>query len=450
MDRIRNITECGDTSKVGADFVNLCLSADLPYRRFAFAAREAWPMPYKPPAGFPRTSGLRSGRSTFQLRGVSEPTSPLLSDSQRRVVGSALTFLAFLGSLAMIIAAVIVLGRLIAFFSGVLWPLAVAGVLALILRPLLQVLERKLQMRRLTAVVLLYGVFVLLVGGALLLLVPPLITQLIDFVSYLPTLWENAVDFIQDKWPEWIALAKKQLANPTVQKVANAVATESKTLFSHAIPSLRAAFGGLLDVVAFITHIAIIPVYLFFFLLARTEPTENLGKHLPFLRPSVRDDVVFLASEFVSIIESFFRGQLLIGLAMGVLFAIGFSIVGLKFGLFIGLALGVLNIVPYLGTILGLAIALPLAFFQPGGGWQLLGGVLIVKAIVQCIESWVLTPKIMGHHTGLHPVVIIIAVFFWGTAFGGVLGMLLAVPLTAFFVTAWRLAKRKYFRAGGG
>ena len=56
-----------------------------------------------------------------------------------------------------------------------------------------------------------------------------------------------------------------------------------------------------------------------------------------------------------------------------------------------------------------------------------------------------LTPKIMGHHTGLHPAAIIFAVFFWGTAFNGVLGMLLAVPLTAFFVTVWRLAKRKYF-----
>jgi predicted PurR-regulated permease PerM len=155
---------------------------------------------------------------------------------------------------------------------------------------------------------------------------------------------------------------------------------------------------------------------------------------------------VFLASEFVSIIESFFRGQILIGLCMGVLLAIGFTIIGLKFGLFIGLALGALNIIPYLGTILGLAITLPLAFFQPEGGWQLVGLVLLVKGIVQCIESWVLTPKIMGHHTGLHPVAIIVAVFFWGTAFGGVLGMLLAVPLTAFFVTAWRLAKRKYFQ----
>jgi len=151
--------------------------------------------------------------------------------------------------------------------------------------------------------------------------------------------------------------------------------------------------------------------------------------------------------EFVSIVESFFRGQMLIGLFMGVLLALGFTLVGLKFGLFIGLALGLLNIVPYLGTIVGLAVALPLAFFQPGGGWQIVGLVLLVKIIVQAIEGWVLTPKIMGDRTGLHPVTIIVAIFFWGTAFGGVLGMLLAIPLTAFFVTAWRLAKQKYFAA---
>jgi predicted PurR-regulated permease PerM len=376
-----------------------------------------------------------------------ETNSPILSDSQRRIVGSALTLLAFLGSVALLITAVIVFGRLLAFFSSVLWPLAVAGVLALILRPMVEWLALRLKLRRFTAVVLLYGVCVLLLGGGILLLVPPLIAQVIDFIAYVPTLWDNVSNYVQEHYPEWIALAKKHLANPSIRNIADGLATESKTLFSHAMPSLRAAFGGVLDVFAFFTHIAIIPVYLFFFLLMRGEPTRNLGRHLPFLRESLRDDVVFLASEFVSIIESFFRGQILIGLCMGVLFAIGFTAIGLKFGLFIGLALGVLNIVPYLGTILGLAVALPLAFFQPGGGIQLLGLVLLVKAIVQCIESWVLTPKIMGHHTGLHPVVIIVAVFFWGTAFGGVLGMLLAVPLTAFFVTVWRLAKRKYFRA---
>lgn len=375
-----------------------------------------------------------------------DSATPILSSSQRRTLGFALTLLALLGSAALLIVAFIVLGRLLAFFSSVLWPLAVAGVLALILRPLVDKLEIRFHRRRLAAVILLYGVFVLVVGAALILLLPPLIDQLVDFILFLPEFWRNAWNYIQTHYPQWIELGRRQLSNPTIRNAVDSLAGEMQTLLSHAVPSIRAAFGGVFDVVAFLTHLAIIPVYLFFFLLARGEPTRNLGKHLPFLTPSVRNDVVFLASEFVAIVESFFRGQLLIGLSMGVLFAAGFSIVGLKFGLFIGLALGLLNIVPYLGTIVGLLVALPLAFFQPGGGIQLVGLVLLVNAIVQSIEGWFLTPKIMGHQTGLHPVAIIVAIFFWGTAFGGVLGMVLAIPLTAFFVTAWRLAKRKYFR----
>lgn len=378
---------------------------------------------------------------------MSAEPNPLLSDSQRRIVGAALTLLAFLGSVALLILTLVVVGRLTAYFSAVIWPLAAAGVLALILRPLVEGLEVRLKLRRPAAVVLLYGIVVLATAGLIFLIVPPIVEQLLDFIGYLPTLWDNAAAYVEAHYPQWVALSQKYLANPSVRKMADGLASESKNLFSHALPSLRAAFGGVLDVFAFLTHVAIVPVYLFFFLLARRRPASDLGRQLPFLKPGVRDDVVFLASEFISIIESFFRGQIVIGLCMGVLFAAGFSFIGLKFGLVIGLALGVLNIIPYLGTIIGLAIALPLAFFQPGGGWQLVGLVFVVKAAVQCVESWVLTPKIMGHHTGLHPVAIIVAVFFWGTAFGGVLGMLLAVPLTAFFVTAWRLAKRKYFAA---
>ena len=386
-------------------------------------------------------------RRYFPVRNMpDEPTTPVLTDSQRRIVGSALALFAFLGAIALVITAIVVLGRLLAFFSNVLWPLAVAGVLALILRPLVEKMQRRFKFRRLPAVILLYVVFVLAVTSALLLVLPPVVGQLVEFISEVPRLWERAVIYVQQNYPDWIELAQRYLANPTIRNIADGIAAEGKALFSHAMPSVRAAFGGIFDVFAFLTHLAIIPVYLFFFLLMRGAPARSLGQHLPFLRPSVRDDVVFLVNEFAGIIESFFRGQLLIGLCMGVLFAIGFSVIGLKAGLFIGLALGVLNIVPYLGTILGLAVAIPLAFFQPGGGWQLVGLLLLVNAVVQSTESWFLTPRIMGHQTGLHPVVIIVAVFFWGTAFGGVLGMLLAVPLTAFFVTAWRLAKRKYFQ----
>ena len=376
-----------------------------------------------------------------------EPTL-LLNATQRRVIGGSLTLLAAAAAVAAVIAGVVVLAQLGGYFSGVLWPLALAGVLALILRPVVTLFERRLRLRRPAAVVLLYGIFVLLAATLLILALPPIIDQVLDFIAYVPSLWSSGRAYFELHYPQWVALIQGQLAHPTVRQIADNLLAELKAMATHTLPSLRAAGGGLLGLFAFGTHLAIVPVYLFFFLLAHGGTVEHLRPNLPFLRPGVRDDVVFLLREFIAIVESFFRGQLLIGLIMGVLLALGFSVIGLKFGLVIGLVVGVLNIVPYLGTIIGLAVTLPLAFLQqPDGGWRLVGLVLLVKAVVQVVESWILTPKIMGDRTGLHPVAIIVAIFFWGTAFNGVLGMLLAIPLTAFFVTAWRLAKRKYFKA---
>ena len=110
-------------------------------------------------------------------------------------------------------------------------------------------------------------------------------------------------------------------------------------------------------------------------------------------------------------------GQLLIALAQGVLLAIGFSIVGLKYGLILGFLLGFLNVIPYLGSMVGLLITLPLAYFQAEGGLGRLIAVVVVLVIVQTIEGYILTPKIMGDRTGLHPMAIIFAVFFWGSLF---------------------------------
>ena len=374
-----------------------------------------------------------------------ELPSPLLSAPQRRIVGVALTLFALFSVAAMCITALGMLGRLLAFFSGVLWPLAAAGVLALMLRPVVDGLQARLRGRRTAAVVLLYGVFALVATAGLVIVVPPIVDQLIAFVTYVPELWANTRAYLQLHYPQWAAFTQRQLAHPGVHQLANTVAAEAKTMVTQALPTLRAAGGGIFGTVAFVTHVAIIPVYLFFFLLMRGGPTFTLSQQFPFLQPGVRADLMFLVREFITIVESFFRGQLLIALIMATLLALGFSLIGLKFGLVIGLAVGLLNIVPYLGTIVGLTIALPLAFFQPDGGWALVGLVLLTKFIVQSLEGWVLTPKIMGAQTGLHPVAIIVAIFFWGTAFGGPLGMLLAIPLTAFFVTAWRLAKQKYF-----
>ena len=373
-----------------------------------------------------------------------EPT-PLLTPVQRKLVGYALGCAALFGIGWLLFQLLAGVARFTGYFSGVIWPLAVAGILALILRPLVALFERRLKIRRPFAVVLLYGVFVLLVAALLFTFAPAIIAQVLDFVAYLPVLWQNSLTWGERHFPEWLGIARRYLDHPAVKSAAASLSQQAQDLLGHLAPTLRSAGAGIFGVFGFVASLAVIPVYLFFFLLSDEDPTKSLPAHLPFLKEEHRADVVFLIREFLGILVAFFRGQLLIGLIMGVLLATGFSVAGLKFGLAIGLITGLLNIVPYLGSILGMSVALPLALFQ--GGLPLVGGCLAVFVAVQAIEGWLLTPRIMGRQTGLHPVVIIIAVFFWGQALGGILGMMLAVPLTAFFVTAWRFVRHKYLAA---
>lgn len=377
---------------------------------------------------------------------MSAESPPLLSPVQRRFVGTALGLAAVVGIFALSYLSVALVGRFVVHFSSVIWPIAVAGILALILRPVVVVFERFFRGRRLAAVILLYGLVLLVFAALLLAVAPAVISQVVDFVAYLPTLWQKTLAWGDRHFPEWLAVARRYLENPTIKNAADSLAQQAQDLLGQLAPSLKQAGAGLFGFFALVASLAIIPVYLFFFLLsAASDPAKKLEANLTFLRPAHRDDLVYLVREFLGILVAFFRGQLLIGLIMGVLLAIGFSLAGLRFGLALGLLVGLLNIIPYLGSILGLSVALPLALLQPNGGLVLVAIVLGVFVVVQSIESWFLTPRIMGEQTGLHPVAIIFAVFFWGHAFGGVLGMLLAVPLTAFIVTAWRLADRKYF-----
>lgn len=378
---------------------------------------------------------------------MSADSTPLLTPVQRKLVGFALGFAAIctIGWLVYLLLGGV--ARFIGYFSGVIWPLAVAGILALIMRPVVAFFEARLKLRRPVAVILLYLLFLLLVTALLFTFLPALVTQILDFIAYLPELWRQTVGWADRHFPEWLAAMRPYLDNPTMKATLDGLSVQAQSLLHHLVPTLQSASAGIFGLFGFVASLAVIPVYLFFFLLSDGDPTRELPEHLPFLKAEHRDDVVFLVREFLGILVAFFRGQLLIGLIMGVLLATGFSIGGLKFGLAIGLLTGLLNIVPYLGSILGLSVALPLAFLQPGGGLHLVGVCVTVFTAVQAIEGWLLTPRIMGRQTGLHPVVIIVAVFFWGQALGGILGMMLAVPLTAFFVTAWRLVRRKYFSA---
>ena len=372
---------------------------------------------------------------------------PLLTSSQRKLVGFAIGFAAIVSIFALVAFTLIMAGRFLGEFTSVIWPIAAAGILALILRPIVTLFIRRFKLRRFAAVILLYGLFVLLVAGVLFAFAPAVISQLIDFFAYLPKLWAYTVAWGEQHFPDWLSQFRSYLDNPAVKNALDGLTKQAEDLLSHLAPTLLSAGAGIFGIFGFVASVAVVPVYLFFFLLSDDDdPTQSLPKHLAFLSPGYREDVMFLIREFIGIIVAFFRGQLLIGIIMGALLALGFSIAGLKFGLALGLIVGVINIIPYLGSILGLSVVLPLALFQPdGGGVGLLGTCLGIFVAVQAIEGTLLTPRIMGKQTGLHPVAIIFAVFFWGQALDGVFGMLLAVPLTAFFVTAWRLLRHKYF-----
>jgi len=370
---------------------------------------------------------------------------PLLTPPQRRLVGAALAFGAVVGILALSVYSLRMAGLAVQQFAGVIWPIATAGILALILHPLVDFLQRRLRLRPLAAVIVLYGLVILAIAGVLLAVAPKVIGQIIDFFDYVPTLWQHTLAWSDRHFPDWLATFRKYSDVPAVKNALTSLTAQAQDLATQIVPSLKQAGAGLFGLFGLVASLAIIPVYLFFFLKADSrDPTVRLADHLVFLSPRIREDLVFLAREFLGIVVAFFRGQLLIGLIMGVLLATGFSVAGLRFGLALGIIIGFLNIVPYLGSILGLSVVLPLALLQTDGGLWLFLTCIGIFTAVQAIEGWFLTPRIMGQQTGLHPVAIIFAVFFWGQALGGILGMLLAVPLTAFFVTAWRLVRRKY------
>lgn len=376
---------------------------------------------------------------------MSEGPAAFFSPGQRKLIGFAVSFAAFLLVLILISLVVRKLGAFVAAFSGVIWPLAVAGILALMLRPVAGTMERRLRVGRLTSTLVIYGIFLLVLSGVLLWILPALVTQGITAIEAFPSYWERAITWMQAHAPQMRDFYDRQMANPAVSGAVEGLLGSAKDWATGLLPNLQAAGGTIFAFFGFLTAAAVVPIYLFFFLQSDEDPTARLGEHLPFIRADLRDDVVFLVREFIGIVVAFFRGQLLIGIIMGLAYALGFMVCGLRFGFALGLGMGLLNVVPYLGSILGLAIGLPLALLQDGGGLSLAGMVLAVFALVQVLEGYVLTPRIMGSQTGLHPVVIIVAIFFWGQALNGILGMVLAIPLTAFFVTAWRLAKRNYF-----
>ncbi len=366
-----------------------------------------------------------------------------LSDRQKATLAAAVTVLSAVVILAAAAGLLWLLGAFLSKFSHVFLPLAVAAVIALILKPFFDWLVEKLRLPRVVALVALFLAILVPIVGLGWFFGDLLVGQLSDLVSRIPGWWQAGVEWVQARLPKIKELWDRYHMAERLEGSEESLVSGLQSVGLKAL----AAGANVFAAIGTIFSWAVLPVYVAFLLFI--DPRKVIGSTgdmLPFLKKETREDVTYLVNEFVEIIVAFFRGQLVIAFLQGVLYAIGFSLVGLKYGFVLGLLLGFLNIIPYLGSIVGLAATLPLAFFQEGGGLTTTIAVLVVFSVVQAIEGNLLTPKIMGDQTGLHPMVIIVAVFFWGSALQGVTGLVLAIPLTAFFVVFWRLAREKYIQ----
>ncbi len=361
---------------------------------------------------------------------TASPRKPALSTSNKGLFNTVelrlFRYTAVLMSLVVLIAltGIVVwsLSWVLGAFYNLILSLSIAGILALVLHPLVEFLERRLHFNRLVAISSLLTLFFMVIGGMIFLIVPLVISQIVQLMTVLPdsvARWESHFSF---HFPE--------VSSMISSRMENSGSDESE-------PALKGAGGTIMSYLGIVAALGFMPLFLFFTLLSwggiRSKVTELLSV---FHEPTQRKALYFM-DLFLEYVTAFFQGQLIIALCMGALYAGSFTLIGLDFGVLIGLVLGLLNIVPFLGTLIGLLVVLPMAYLQPEGGAQLMIMAGLVFAAVQVVESWLLTPKIMGNRSGLHPALVIISLFFWGTILGGITGMILAVPLTAFFVAIW-------------
>lgn len=368
------------------------------------------------------------------------------SQRQQTAIAWAVTVLSVAAALSVLVVGFMGLTRFLAKFSNVFAPLLTAAVLALILKPYQAFFRHRLRFPPVPAML---AVCVTIITPLILLfwvLGGFLIDQFGDLMQDMPsnlnTLYRRALEF-------WPTLKVKLAEYGVAERLRSLLDERSADLISAARGTIAGAFNlgasAFWSVAGLLTWAAF-PVYLVFLLMAEPISKAQIEKRLPFLRQETRQDVAYLADEFVSIVVAFFRGQIVVAFCQALLYAFGFMFCGLQYGFLIGFVMGFLNIIPYLGSIAGLAVALPVAFFQTGGGLGDMALVLLVFGVVQFLEGYVLTPKIIGNRTGLHPMAIIFSIFFWAAAFNGILGMILAVPLSAFLVVLWRLVKARHMR----
>ena len=270
-----------------------------------------------------------------------------LSDRQQQTIASALTVIAGLVIVAAVLGLFWVLAVFVSTFSHVLLPLAVAGIGALVFQPYYNWLRIRLPMPLAVAALFLsvlipIGLFVGFFGVVI-------VRELVGLFAEIPAWWDRLLQFCEEYWPEVKGFFTEHPVGQKLTEMLRGAGPMVSAALEHFASTSVAAGTSVAGWTGALLSWAVAPVYFVFILTMKRKDVSRLEDYLPFLKPDTRQDVVFLVREFVNIVVAFFRGQFIIAFLQGVLLAIGFSLVGLKYGLVLGFLLGFLNVIPYLG-----------------------------------------------------------------------------------------------------
>ena len=322
----------------------------------------------------------------------------------------------WLGGVALLIA-------LIYLLHPILTPFLVALLLAYLFDPVVDRLE-KLGLSRTWGVVAVFALFTLIVSALLLVLIPMLAKQLVRLYELAPQM----LDWLQHSAVPWVQ-SKLGLADGfwKFDKVKAAISEHMGQTTDIVGVVLSQATASGLALIGWLANLVLIPVVAFYLL----RDWDLMMAKIRSLLPRHREErIMTLTGKCHEVLGAFVRGQLLVMVALGFIYAAGLMLVGLELGLLIGLIAGLAAIVPYMGFVIGIGAALIAGLFQFGGDLYPMIGIVAVFMVGQALEGMVLTPLLVGDRIGLHPVAVIFAILAGGELFGFT-GILLALPVAA-------------------
>jgi len=323
-------------------------------------------------------------------------------------------------------------------FSEILLPFVAGMALAYFLDPVADRLQR-LGFSRAAATFLILVSFVVVLVIAIIVLIPVLASQLAGLLQKLPEYMSRLQELITGFNPEWLA-QRFGLDPASLRDGLNSLLTSSIGFITTVFQSIWSSGVAIFSIAGLFI---VTPVVAFYMLLDWDRMVDRVDSWVPrdYVEP-VRE----IATDINAAIAGFVRGQGTLCLILGMMYAFGLTLTGLNFGILIGLFAGLISFIPYVGSMVGLVLAVGVAFVQFWPDWPWVVAVACVFFAGQFIEGNILQPRLVGKSVGLHPVWLMFALFAFGALFGFV-GLLIAVPAAAAVAVLVRFAIARYLES---